>query len=129
MVIFFMVRAHADRAENASRVAEVRIVILQTTVGAERHANLHGRLSAKANCQVNIDQVVDKHLHPRPGLRVPDVKVDGAGICTLGIANDPWWGYQANAVLVDSGAEDDFSILGSDGLATSKEGHVHEFTE
>ena len=47
----------------------------------------------------------------------------------LGIMNDPWWGCQMDAVLVDNGAEDDFGILGSDGLATSEEEHVHELTE
>ena len=34
-----------------------------------------------------------------------------------------------DAVFIDSGAKDDFSILGSDGFATLKEGHVHELTE
>ena len=101
----------------------------RTTAGAEGHTNLHGRLPEKADRQANIDGAIDEHLHPGPSLRVPDVKVDCAGICMSGIANDPWWGSQTDAVLVDSGVEDGFSILGGNGLATSEEGHVHEFTE
>ena len=123
-MVFFTMRAHADRAEDASRVAEVRVVTPRTAAGA-----LHGCLSEKADCQANIDQAVDKCLHPGSSLRVPDVEVDGAGIHMSGIANDSWWGCQGNAVLVDSGAEDDFGILGSNGLAASEEGHIHEFTE
>ena len=47
----------------------------------------------------------------------------------LGVVNDPWWSRQTDAVLVDSGAEDGFGVLGSYGLATSQEGHIHEFAE
>ena len=122
-------RAHTDRTENTSRVAEVRVMTPQTTAGTEGHTNLHGCLPEKADHQANVDRVVDKRLHPGPGLRVPDVEVDCAGICTSGVVNNPWWGCQTDAVLVDSGAEDDFGILGSNGLATSEEGHVHEFAE
>ena len=128
-MIFFTVRAHADGAENASRVAEVRVMTPRTTAGAEGHTNLHGRLPKEADRQANIDRAIDERLHPGPSLRVPDVKVDCTGIRTSGVANDPWWGSQTNVVLVDRGAEDDFSILGGNGLAASKEGHVHEFTE
>ena len=122
-------RAHTDRAKHASRVAEVRVMTPRTTAGAEGHTNLHGRLPKEADRQAYVDRAVDERLHPGPSLRVPDVEVDSTGIRTSGIANDPWWGCQTDAVLVDSGAEDDFGILGSDGLATSEEGHVHEFTE
>ena len=101
----------------------------RTTAGAEGHTNLHGCLPEKADRQAHVDRAVDECLHPGPGLRVPDVEIDCTGIRTSGITNDPWWGRQTNAVLVDSGAEDDFGILGGDGLAASKEGHVHEFTE
>ena len=118
MVIFFAVRAHADGAENAGQVAEVCVMTPQATADAEGHTNLHERLPEKADRQANIDQVVDECLHPGPGLRVPDVEVDIACIHISGIANNSWWGCQTNAVFVDSGAEDDFSILGSDGLAT-----------
>ena len=104
-------------------------MIPQTAVGVEGNTNLYRHLPEKANHQTNIDQAVDERLHPGPGLRVPDVKVDCAGICMLGIVNNPWWGCQTDAVLVDSGVEDDFGILGSDGLATLEEGHIHEFTE
>ena len=122
-------RAHTDGTEHASRVAEVRVMTPRTTAGTEGHANLHGRLPKEADRQANVDRAVDEHLHPGPSLRVPDVEVNSTGIRTSGIANDPWWGCQTDAVFVDSGAEDDFGILGSDGLATSEEGHVHEFTE
>ena len=122
-------RAHANGTEHASRVAEVRVMTPRTTAGTERHTNLHGRLSKEADRQAYVDRAIDERLHPGPGLRVPDVEVDSTGIRTSGIANDPWWGCQTNVVLVDHGAEDDFSILGGNGLATSKEGHVHEFTE
>ena len=50
MVVFFTVWAHADKAENASWVAEVRVMAPWTTAGAEGHTNLHGRLSEKADC-------------------------------------------------------------------------------
>ena len=122
-------RAHTNGAENTSGIAEVRVVTPRTAVGAEGHTNLHGCLSEKADRQANIDQAIDERLHPGPGLRVPDVEVDCTGIRTLEVANDSWWGCQTDAVLVDSGAKDGFGILGSDGPATSEEGHIHEFTE
>ena len=101
----------------------------RTTAGTEGHTNLHGRLPKEADRQANVDRAIDERLHPGPSLRVPDVKVNSTGVRTLGIVNNPWWGRQTDAVLVDSGAEDGFGILGSNGLATLEEGHVHEFTE
>ena len=119
-------RAHTDGAEHASRVAEVRVMTPRTTAGTEGHANLHGRLPKEADRQAHVDRAVDERLHPGPSLRVPDVEVNSTGVRMSGIANDPRWGCQTDAVLVDSGAEDDFSILGSDGLATSEEiGRAH----
>ena len=60
-------------------------------MGAEREANLHGGPSEKAERLPNVEGAIDKGLHLRICLRVPDVEVDGTAIRTLGVTNDLRW--------------------------------------
>ena len=47
----------------------------------------------------------------------------------LGIANDPRWGGEADAVAEDGREEDALSILVCDQFTPSKEGDTNEFAE
>jgi hypothetical protein len=59
-VIFFAVRTRTNRAENASRVAEIRVMAPRITARAERESDLHGRLSEKADNATHIEGAVDE---------------------------------------------------------------------
>ena len=91
-VVVFTMRAGTERAVHARRVAEVRVVTPRTTADAVGCPHVERRLPEEANRQANVDRAIDEGLHPGSSLGVPDVEVDGAGVCTPGIANDPGWG-------------------------------------
>lgn len=70
-------------------IAEVRIVAPQTTADTEGHTNFYGHLFKEANCKANIDQAIDKYLHPGSSLKIPDIKIDYTDVCMLEIVNNP----------------------------------------
>jgi len=110
-MVFFMVWAHANRANHMSRVAVVRVVAPRKAAGTLRKSNFHGHLSEEANHGPNIEGMVDKGFHLGSCLRIPDIKVYGACVSPPGIVNDPRWGSKANTVFVDRREEDERSIL------------------
>jgi len=110
-VVYFAVRALAYGAENASRVAIVRVMTPRTTAGAVEHPNLHGCLPEVADHSLNIEGAINERLHSGASLGVPDIEVDCTGVCTPGIMDNPGWGSKTNTVLEDRGGKDGFSIL------------------
>ena len=96
---------------------------------AEREANLHSGPSEEAKCLPNVEGVIDKGLHLRTHLQVPDVEVDGTAVCMLGVANDPRWGSEADVIVEDRGEEDALGILVHDRFTSSKEGNTDKFAE
>ena len=92
LVVIFMVRASTERTIHAKGVAEVHVMTPWTAASAVEHSQVEGHLSEEADCKANIDWMVDECLHSGSSLRIPNIKIDSAGVCMPGVINNLGWG-------------------------------------
>ena len=129
-MIVLAVWAHTDGTDNTERAAVVDVVTPNTTPSTVRGAYFRRRLTEKTDHTINIDGAVDECARPRSLLEVTDVEIDGAGVRTMGIANDPRRSSKPDIILVDGREEDAFGIpWGKTAPNRSNEGDVDKFTE
>jgi len=93
--------SHTNRTHHMDRSAVVKVASPTRAMRAEGNIYFRQSPSKKANQSTNIDRPIHEYTHPRSFLRISDVEVNGACICSPRVMNDPRRSSQADVVLVD----------------------------